>query len=78
MRYALCAMPYALCPVVPHLSEKGYNIKSALPESGVKSSQQLTVNHPVSFSPESQQSTVNDHVARASGIDIISFPLAID
>jgi hypothetical protein len=22
--YALCPMPYALCPVVPHLSEKGY------------------------------------------------------
>src|SRR4028119_2068263 len=29
MPYALCPMPreaYALCPVVPHLSEKGYNI----------------------------------------------------
>ena len=24
VRYALCTMPYALCPVVPHLSEKGY------------------------------------------------------
>ena len=24
VRYALCPMPYALCPVVPHLSEKGY------------------------------------------------------
>ncbi|MGB7708733.1 MAG: hypothetical protein WBL95_04160 [Microcoleus sp.] len=23
--YALCPMPHALCPVVPHLSEKGYN-----------------------------------------------------
>jgi hypothetical protein len=22
--YALCPMPHALCPVVPHLSEKGY------------------------------------------------------
>jgi hypothetical protein len=22
--YALCPMPYALCPVVPHVSEKGY------------------------------------------------------
>ncbi|MGB7708721.1 MAG: hypothetical protein WBL95_04100 [Microcoleus sp.] len=21
--YALCPMPHALCPVVPHLSEKG-------------------------------------------------------
>ncbi|MGB7709494.1 MAG: hypothetical protein WBL95_08135 [Microcoleus sp.] len=24
--YALCPMPHALCPVVPHLSEKGYII----------------------------------------------------
>jgi hypothetical protein len=24
VRYALCPMPYALCPIVPHLSEKGY------------------------------------------------------
>jgi hypothetical protein len=24
MPYALCPMPYALFPVVPHLSEKGY------------------------------------------------------
>ena len=26
VRYALCPMPYALCPIVPHLSEKGYNL----------------------------------------------------
>jgi|AGSF01.1.fsa_nt_gi 2-dehydropantoate 2-reductase len=24
--YALCPMPHALCPVVPHLSEKGYTV----------------------------------------------------
>jgi hypothetical protein len=24
MPYGLCPMVYALCPVVPHLSEKGY------------------------------------------------------
>ncbi|MGB7709654.1 MAG: hypothetical protein WBL95_08970 [Microcoleus sp.] len=24
--YALCPMPHALCPVVPHLSEKGYKL----------------------------------------------------
>ncbi len=24
MPYAPCPMPHALCPVVPHLSEKGY------------------------------------------------------
>ncbi len=24
MPYALCPMPYALCRIVPHLSEKGY------------------------------------------------------
>jgi len=28
MPYALCPMPYALCQIVPHLSEKGYNINS--------------------------------------------------
>jgi len=26
MPYALCPMPYALCRIVPHLSEKGYNL----------------------------------------------------
>ena len=25
MPYALCLMPYALCRIVPHLSEKGYS-----------------------------------------------------
>ena len=24
MRYALGPMPYALCPIVPHVTEKGY------------------------------------------------------
>jgi hypothetical protein len=24
MPYALCPMPYALCQIVPHVSEKGY------------------------------------------------------
>jgi hypothetical protein len=26
VRYALCPMPYALCRIVPHLSEKGYRL----------------------------------------------------
>jgi hypothetical protein len=25
MPYALCPMPYALCQIVPHVTEKGYN-----------------------------------------------------
>ncbi|WP_445175108.1 hypothetical protein [Microcoleus sp.] len=25
VRYALCPMPYALCPIVPHVTEKGYS-----------------------------------------------------
>ena len=33
VRYALCPMPYALCPVVPHLSEKGYIYKRHYVES---------------------------------------------
>jgi len=28
-------MPYALCPVVPHLSEKGYSYSHAAPEQGL-------------------------------------------
>jgi hypothetical protein len=24
MPYALCPMPYALCQIVPHVTEKGY------------------------------------------------------
>jgi hypothetical protein len=27
VRYALCPMPYALCPIVPHVTEKGYTIR---------------------------------------------------
>ncbi|MGB7708991.1 MAG: hypothetical protein WBL95_05515 [Microcoleus sp.] len=33
--YALCPMPHALCPVVPHLSEKGYTFKEYLEASRI-------------------------------------------
>ena len=26
VRYALCPMPYALCLIVPHVTEKGYSV----------------------------------------------------
>jgi hypothetical protein len=48
MPYALCPMPYAPCPCVPHLSEKGYISANRFFESRIERGvdSRLSVNFP--------------------------------
>ncbi|MGB7711879.1 MAG: hypothetical protein WBL95_20490 [Microcoleus sp.] len=49
--YALCPMPHALCPVVPHLSEKGYtNHTLLIPNSQYESASMPHAQCPIPYS----------------------------